>query len=130
MLSNIRTISLNGLDGYIINVQVDVSSGMPTWEVVGLAGACIKESKERIRIAIKNSGYKLNSRKIVINLAPANIRKEGSFLDLPISIGLLMSAGIIKKLNLSDYILIGELSLNGNLNSVKGVLPMCIEAQK
>lgn len=130
MLSNIRTISLNGLDGYIINVQVDVSSGMPTWEVVGLAGACIKESKERIRIAIKNSGYKLNSRKIVINLAPANIRKEGSFLDLPISIGLLMSAGIIKKLNLSDYILIGELSLNGSLNSVKGVLPMCIEAQK
>ena len=99
MLSNIRTISLNGLDGYIINVQVDVSSGMPTWEVVGLAGACIKESKERIRIAIKNSGYKLNSRKIVINLAPANIRKEGSFLDLPISIGLLMSAGIIKKIN-------------------------------
>lgn len=98
MLSNIKTISLNGLEGYIINVQVDVSRGMPSWEIVGLPGTSIKESKERVKTAIKNSEFEILSRKIVVNLAPANIRKEGSFLDLPIAVGMLISSGLIKKL--------------------------------
>lgn len=130
MLSNIKTISLNGLEGYIINVQVDVSRGMPSWEIVGLPGTSIKESKERVKTAIKNSEFEILSRKIVVNLAPANIRKEGSFLDLPIAVGMLISSGLIKKVDIADFAFIGELSLNGEINHIKGVLPMCFEAKK
>lgn len=86
MLSIVKSMSLHGLEGYLIDVQVDVSSGMPSWEVVGLPDISIKESKERVRTAIKNSGYEFQSRKIVINLAPADTKKEGPFFDLPIAI--------------------------------------------
>ena len=128
MLSLVKSISLNGLEGYYINVQVDVSGGMPSWEIVGLPDMSIRESKERVRTAIKNSGYELLSRKIVINLAPANIRKEGSFLDLPIAVGILTSIGEIKKQMERNIAFIGELSLDGKLNFVNGILPICIEA--
>ena len=90
MLSKVKSMSLQGLDGILVDVQVDVSSGMPNWEVVGLPDATVKESKERVRTAIKNSGYEFESRRIVINLAPADKRKEGSFFDLPIAIGILL----------------------------------------
>ena len=91
MLSIIKSIALNGLDGYVIDVQVDISAGLPSWEIVGLPDASIKESKERVRTAIKNTGFDILSKKIVINLAPADIRKEGSILDLPIAVGILTS---------------------------------------
>ena len=89
-----------GLEGYLINVQVDVSAGMPCWEIVGLPDTSVKESKERVKTAIKNSGYELLSRKVVVNLAPADIKKEGSFFDLPIAIGILMCCGEIKNENI------------------------------
>ena len=89
-----------------------------------------KESKERVRTAIKNSGFDFQSRKIVINLAPADTRKEGSFFDLPIAIGILLDFEDIKLQNLEDTVFIGELSLNGRINKVNGILPMCIEAKK
>lgn len=111
-------------------MQVDVSAGMPNWEVVGLPDASVKESKERVRTAIKNSGFDFQSRKIVINLAPADTRKEGSFFDLPIAIGILLDFEDIKLQNLEDTVFIGELSLNGRINKVNGILPMCIEAKK
>lgn len=130
MLSIIKSISLSGLDGYAINVQVDVSAGMPSWEIVGLPDTSIKESKERVRTAIKNSGFKVLSRKIVINLAPADIRKEGSFLDLPIAIGILKSIGEIKEQKVDNIAFVGELSLDGKINSVNGILPICIEAKR
>lgn len=130
MLSIIKSIALDGLDGYIINVQVDVSAGMPEWTIVGLPDASIRESKERVRTAIKNTSIELLSRKVIINLAPANIRKEGSFLDLPIAIGILSSINYIPKLNLNDMAFVGELSLSGNINPIKGILPICIEAKK
>ena len=130
MLSKIKSISLNGLEGYIINVQVDVSAGMPSWDIVGLPDTSIKESKERVRTAIKNSGYELLSRKVVINLAPADIKKEGSFLDLPIAIGILKSTYYIAENDFENTAFIGELSLDGKLNSVNGILPICIEAKK
>lgn len=103
--------------------------GMPSWEVVGLPDASLKEAKERVRTAIKNSGYEFQSRKIVVNLAPANTRKEGSFFDLPIAVGILMNFEEITSQNLDDTVFIGELSLDGRLNKVNGILPMCIEAK-
>jgi magnesium chelatase family protein len=123
-------MSLHGLDGYLVDVQVDVSSGMPAWEIVGLPDVSIKESKERVRTSIKNSGLEFPSRRIIVNLAPADSKKEGAFFDLPIAIGILTSTENIVCNNLNDYAFIGELSLNGKINKVNGVLPMCIEAQK
>lgn len=100
------------------------------WEIVGLPDASIREAKERVKTAIRNSGYELKSRKIVINLAPADIKKEGSFFDLPIAIGILKCLDEITKENIDHIAFIGELSLDGKLNKVDGVLPMCIEAKK
>lgn len=130
MLSKINSMALQGLEGYLIDVQVDVSNGMPCWEMVGLPDASVKEAKERVRTAIKNSGYEMLSKRIVINLAPADTKKEGSIFDLPIAIGILMDLEEIQNQDLSEIAFIGELSLDGKLNRVNGILPMCIEAQK
>ena len=130
MLSKINSMALNGLDGYLIEVQVDVSNGMPCWEIVGLPDTSVKESKERVKTAIKNSGYELLSKRIIINLAPANTKKEGSIFDLSIAIGILVDLGEIKNDNLFEFAFIGELSLDGKINRINGVLPMCIEAKK
>ena len=130
MLSIIKTMSTQGLDGYLIEVQVDVSPGMPDWIIVGLPDTSVKEAKERVRTAIKNLGYEFQSKKIVVNLAPANTRKEGSLFDLPIAIGILINFGKIKMQNLEETIFVGELSLDGKLNKAKGILPICIEAKK
>ena len=100
------------------------------WEIVGLPDTSIREAKERVKTAIKNSGYELRSRKIVVNLAPADIKKEGSFFDLPIAIGILTCLDEIQKEKIEDIAFIGELSLDGKLNKIDGILPMCIEAKK
>lgn len=123
-------MGLQGLDGYLINVEVDVSTGIPEWQIVGLPDISVRESKERVRTAIKNTGYEFPSRRIVVNLAPANTRKEGSIFDLPIAVGILIDNGQIRKQNLEDTVIIGELSLDGKLNKINGVLPITIEAQK
>lgn len=128
MLSNVKSMALHGLDGYLIQVETDISGGIPNWEIVGLADTAIKESKERIRIAIKNSGLEFPSRRIIVNLSPADIRKEGTFLDLPIALGILIATGKVENVEIDDILFIGELSLNGQINRVNGVLPMCIEA--
>lgn len=130
MLSIIKSMSLIGLEGYLVNIEIDVSAGIPCWDIVGLPDASVKEAKERVRTAIKNSGYDMQSRKIVVNLSPADIKKEGSFFDLPIAIGILACSGNINKKSIEDTIFIGELSLDGKVNKVNGVLPMCIEAKK
>lgn len=130
LLSFVKSMCLQGLEGVLIDVQVDISSGMPCWEIVGLPDTNIRESKERIRTAIKNCGIELLSRRYVINLSPANVRKTGAILDLAIAVGILTSMKIIKKINLEDTIFIGELSLDGKINKVNGVLPICIEAKK
>jgi len=134
MLSIIKSIALNGLQGYMVSTQVDVSSGLPSFEIVGLPDITVKESKERIKTAIKNSGFEFLSRKVVVNLSPANIRKEGSNFDLPIAIGILISNENIVNTNLPKYLektaILGELSLNGNIEKINGVLPICIEAKK
>lgn len=134
MLSNTKTISLDGLEGRIINVQVDASSGIPSWEIVGLANTSVKESKERIRVSIRNSGINLIWKKVIVNLSPADIRKDGVSFDLPIAIGILMANGFINAesscINFSKTIFVGELSLDGKINKVKGILPICIETLK
>lgn len=131
MLSIIKSMSLKGLEGYIVDVQVDVSSGLPEWEIVGLPDASIKESKERVRAAIKNSGYELFSKRILVNLAPADIKKEGSYLDLPIAIGVLYGMEELKVTkNFEDIAFVGEVSLDGKINSINGILPICIEAKR
>lgn len=99
-------------------------------KLFGLPDISVRESKERVKTAIKNSGYELLSRKIVINLAPANTKKEGSFFDLPIAIGILTCLGELNQNQLEQIAFLGELSLDGKLNQINGILPMCIEAQK
>ena len=130
ILSIVKSIVLQGLDGVLINVETDISSGMPCYDVVGLPDTNIKESKERVRTAIKNCGIELLSRKYIINLSPASVRKTGSALDLAIAIGILSSMKIVNRENLDNVIFIGELSLDGKLNKVNGILPICIEAVK
>lgn len=131
MLSIVKSMSLQGLEGILINVEVDISAGMPSWEVVGLPDASIRESKERVRTAIKNCGIQVLSRKYIINLSPANIKKEGSMLDLAIAVGILRSMDVISSdENLEKTVIVGELSLDGKINKVNGILPICIEALK
>ena len=130
MLSIIKSMTLNGVEGFIVDVQVDVSGGIPCWEVVGLPDISIKEAKERVRTAIKNSGYEFPSRRIVINLAPATIKKEGTIFDLPIAVAILMASENINYFNYNETIFLGELGLDGKINPVRGILPMCIESKK
>ena len=133
MLSKVKSISLIGLEGNLIEIQVDISNGIPEFEIVGLPDTSVKEAKKRIKTAIKNSKFEFPSRKILINLAPANIKKEGSCFDFPMAIGILIATGKIAKLDntkLEKTILIGELSLDGKLNRINGALAMCIEAKE
>ena len=129
MLSKTKSMCLHGLNGILIDVEVDISNGIPSWEIVGLPDASIKESKERVKTAIKNCGIEIASRKYVINLSPASVRKDGAILDLAIAVGILKSMGIINEnKNCENTIFIGELSLNGEINRVNGILSICIEA--
>ena len=128
MLSITKAMCLHGLEGIIINVEVDISQGMPCFEIVGLPDTNIKESKERVKTAIRNAGIEIASRKYIINLSPSNIRKDGAILDLAIAVGILSSMNIVRVKE--DTIFIGELSLDGKINRVNGILPICIEAIK
>lgn len=124
MLSKISTASLQGLEVKLVSVETDLSPGLPSLIMVGLPDITVREAKERIRTAIINSGYKFPTKRITINLSPANSKKVGSHFDLPIAIGVLASIGIIEKQILGEYAFIGELSLAGDINRVDGVLPI------
>ncbi len=129
MLSKVSSFSLIGLKGVEIDVEVDIMKGKPQITVVGLPDSTIKESIERVSSAISNSGFFMPQKKIVINLAPADVKKEGSLFDLPIAVGVLESAGYIGGKS-SDYAMIGELSLDGKLRAVNGMLPLLISAKE
>ena len=132
MLSKIKSISLIGLEGSLVEVQTDIRNGIPEFEIVGLPDASVRESKKRIESAIINTKVEFPSKKILINLAPANIRKEGSSFDLPIAIGILVSIGSLPNLNYTEIVntvIIGELSLDGKINRTNGVFAMCEEAR-
>ncbi|NTW04876.1 MAG: YifB family Mg chelatase-like AAA ATPase [Peptococcaceae bacterium] len=128
MLSINNSTALNGLEGKIIKVEVDVSNGLPAFDLVGLPDISVKESRERVRSAIKNSGFDFPIKRITVNLAPADIKKEGSMYDLAIAIGILAATEQLDKAICSHYVFIGELSLNGSIRGIAGVLPSVLAA--
>ena len=129
MIANVQSYALNGLEGVAVTVETDVSRGVPAYEIVGLPDAAVKESKERVRSAIKNSALNFPIQKVTVNLAPAYVRKEGTALDLPIAISLLAAEGDIKT-DLSGIVFVGELALSGDLRPITGVLPLLISAKE
>lgn len=128
MLSKVISYVLNGLDGVKIEVEVDVGRGLPSFDIVGLPDTAVKESKERVHSAIKNSGKRSPTRKTLVNLAPADVKKEGTSLDLPIAVGVLVSDEQLISTELGDTVFFGELSLDGSVRRVTGLLPMLISA--
>jgi len=130
MLSVVKSGGTYGINGYVVDVEVNISQGLPQFTVVGLPDTAVKESRERVRSAIENIGYKFPVKKITVNLAPADVLKIGTLYDLPISVGILASSGIINENDLKDTAFIGELALNGDLRGVKGVLPIAIKLKE
>ena len=130
MLAKIQSFGLFGMVGYPVQVEVDVTGGLPAFELVGLPDAAVKESRERVRSALKNSGFTYPPQRITVNLAPADVRKEGPMYDLPMAIGLLAASERIAGENAAPYCFLGELSLDGALRPISGVLAMAIEARK
>lgn len=130
MISKIYSGAVFGLDGYIITVEADMFTGLPGMDIVGLPDTAVKESKERVKSAIKNSGLAMPQKRIVINLAPANTKKNGAYLDLPITIAILSASGQLVSSIVNDFLIIGELALDGSIRGAEGVLPMTLEARK
>jgi len=124
MLSKVFSASVLGVDACLIDVEVDIANGLPSFSVVGLPDAAIRESRDRIKSAIKNTGCKFPDKKITVNLAPADIRKEGAGFDLPIAIGILAASGNVNNNRINDFIICGQLSLNGDLRPIKGAVPI------
>jgi len=129
MLSKIKTMGLMGIDGYVVIVETDISNGIPSFDMVGLGDTAVKESKERVRAAIKNAGFEFPIKRITVNLAPADKKKEGSAFDLPIALGVLTATEQINNKNLDRYAFVGELSLDGEIKPVRGILPMVLSAR-
>lgn len=128
MLSKIYTVGLIGIDGFMVQVQTDISNGMPVTDVIGLPGMTIKESKERAKTSIKNSGFTLPQKRITINMAPASMHKEGGHYDLPITVSILNASEQLPVPDAEHTVFIGELALDGTISPVTGVLPMVISA--
>ncbi|MEG2882616.1 MAG: YifB family Mg chelatase-like AAA ATPase, partial [Christensenella sp.] len=130
MLAKVLSFGLMGIDGYPVLVETDVYNGLPAYELVGLPDAAVKESKERVRSAIKNSGFTYPTKRITVNLAPADLKKEGPMYDLAIAVGLLAASDQVLPDLLKYMVIFGELSLNGDVRPVNGILPMVIEARE
>ncbi|MFC1755043.1 YifB family Mg chelatase-like AAA ATPase, partial [Thermoproteota archaeon] len=130
MLSKLNSFGILGIEAFPVEIEVDISPGLPAINVVGLPDASIKESKERIKSAIKNSGFRSPPDRITVNLAPADIKKEGSLFDLAIALGILASSQQIDQNLLRDHIFLGELSLEGRLRPIKGALPIAIKSSR
>jgi magnesium chelatase family protein len=130
MLSKVLSASIIGIDAYTVEVEVDIASrGLPHFSMVGLPDAAVKESKDRVRAALKNIGFHFPLKQITVNLAPADLKKEGSSFDLPIAIGIIAAEGVIELTSVDRYLFTGELSLDGKLKPVKGALSMALRAR-
>jgi magnesium chelatase family protein len=129
LLAKVLSSAVVGIDAYLVEVEVDIIHGLPTFTTVGLPEASVKESKERVKSAINNSGYSFPDDRITVNLAPANIKKEGTGFDLPIALGILTATRIISQDIISKYLILGELSLDGRIKPVYGSLPMALAAK-
>jgi len=129
MLAKILSSAVIGIDAYLVEVEIDISLGLPVFTTVGLPEASVKESRERVKSAINNSGYTFPDDRITVNLAPANIKKEGTGFDLPIALGILAATGLFPQELISDYLVLGELSLDGRIKPVTGSLSMALAAR-
>lgn len=130
MLAKLLSAAVVGIDGYIVQVEVDLAQGLPAFATVGLAEGAVRESKDRVKSAIKNCSYEFPARRITVNLAPASIKKEGAGYDLPIAIGILAASGVVSCDALAGYGIVGELSLDGQVRPVPGILSMILAARK
>jgi magnesium chelatase family protein len=129
MLANVLSCAVLGIDAFLVEVEVDITRGLPAFATVGLPEAAVKESKDRVKAAIKNAGYRFPLDRITVNLAPADMKKEGSGFDLPIAVGILVAQGTIRSSILKDYLIMGELSLDGRIKPVRGALSMAMAAK-
>ena len=130
MLANVLSYGLSGIDGFPVTVEVNLSGGLPVFELVGLPDAAVRESRERVRAAMKNSGFGFPDDRLIVNLAPADMKKEGPAFDLAIAVGVIASMGLIAPEALKDIAILGELSLDGSIRPVRGALPMTISARE
>ena len=130
MLARLRSAAVFGVDAYPVHIEVDVSFGLPHFTMVGLPDATVRESRDRVRSAIKNSGFEFPHHRITVNLAPADVRKAGSSFDLPIALGLLATSGCLTRAGIDDTVVLGELSLDGSINGIRGVLPIAVAARR
>lgn len=130
MISKVKSSAVLGIDAYIVDVETDVSRGIPSFSIVGLPKGAVKESRERVETVVKNMGFSFPPKKITVNLAPAGVQKEGAAFDLPIAVGILTSTGQVNPGMLEETALVGELSLLGSLRPVKGVLPISLALKK
>ena len=128
MLAKVLSSAVLGVDAYLVEVEVDIALGLPIFNTVGLPDTSVKESRDRVKAAIKNCGFDFPSKRITVNLAPADIKKEGACFDLPMACGILAAMGLVKPDRLKTHLLLGELSLDGGLRGVKGALPMAVSA--
>ena len=129
MLAKVLSGAILGIDAYIVEVEVDIAQGLPVFATVGLPDGAVKESKERVKSAIKNSGYDFPPKRITVNLAPADVKKEGAGFDLPIAVGILAALGVASPILLEEYLLLGELSLDGRVKSIRGALSLAMAAK-
>src|SRR6188472_28218 len=130
MLACVRTAAVFGVEASVVQVEVDVSFGLPTFGMVGLPDASVRESRDRVRSAIRNSGFEFPPHRVTVNLAPADVRKAGSAFDLPIALGILAATGPLKRRAVEDTVVLGELSLDGAINGIRGVLPIAVAARR
>jgi magnesium chelatase family protein len=130
MLAKLRSMAVIGIDAFEIGIEADISEMLPSFTIVGLPDGAVRESRERVMSAIKNCGFEFPARKVTINMAPADVKKEGSAFDLPIAIGLLMASSQVSAESAGNYIVVGELSLDGSVKSIKGMLSMAICARE
>lgn len=124
MLAAIRSAAVLGIDAYDVTVEVDATQGLPQWTIVGLPLGAVKESRERVGSALVNSGFALPPRRITINLAPADVRKDGTAFDLPIALGILVATGQLPPQAVEGRVFVGELGLDGSVRSIRGALPI------
>jgi magnesium chelatase family protein len=130
MLAKVLSSAVMGIDAYVVEVEVDISQGLPSFSTVGLPEGAVRESKERVKAAVKNAGFHFPADRITVNLAPADVKKEGSGFDLPMAVGILAATGIVPKDSCADHLILGELSLDGLIRPIKGALPMAIAAKE
>src|SRR5919107_4548011 len=129
MLARVRSAAVFGIDASPLCIEVDISFGLPGLTIVGLPDTSVRESRDRIRSAVRNSGFDFPVHRIIVNLAPADVRKAGTSFDLPIALGVLAASGVIARRDVDDLIVLGELSLDGGILAARGVLPIAAAAR-